>query len=73
MTMKEPVSVAVLGAGLIGINLIEKIQRSEALDCRLVVGRDRQTLGLRRAAEMGCATVVLGLRREGEGLFSAQL
>ena len=44
MTVKGRVRVAIVGAGLIGIDLIEKIQRSEALDCRLVVGRDRQTL-----------------------------
>lgn len=61
MTVRGPVSVAVLGAGLIGIDLIEKIQRSETLDCRLVVGRDRRSLGLRRAAEMGCATAVGGI------------
>lgn len=54
-------SVAVLGAGLIGIDLIGKIQRSKALDCRLVVGRDRQTLGLRRAAELGYATTAGGI------------
>jgi len=61
MTVKGRVRVAIVGAGLIGIDLIEKIQRSEALDCRLVVGRDRQTLGLRRAAEMGCATAAGGI------------
>jgi acetaldehyde dehydrogenase len=61
MTVKGQVSVVVVGAGLIGIDLIEKIQRSEVLDCRLVVGRDRQTQGLRRAAKMGCATAVGGI------------
>ena len=40
MNQSEPLSVAVLGAGLIGIDLITKIRRSPALDCRLVVGRD---------------------------------
>ena len=55
-------NVAVLGAGLIGTDLIEKIQRSEALDCRLVVGRDERSLGLHRAAERGCATAVGGIR-----------
>ncbi|MFI6883882.1 acetylating acetaldehyde dehydrogenase [Streptosporangium canum] len=52
--------VAVLGAGLIGVDLADKIQRSPLLDCRLVVGR-RECLGLRRAAEMGCATSTGGL------------
>jgi acetaldehyde dehydrogenase len=59
--MAGPTSVAVLGAGLIGTDLVVKMQRSTALDCRLVVGRDRQSLGLRRAAEMGCATSVGGI------------
>lgn len=58
--MSQRVGVAVLGAGLLGIDLIRKIQRSAVLDCRLVVGRDERSLGLRRAAEMGCATAVGG-------------
>lgn len=49
-------SVAVLGAGLIGIDLADKIRRSTSLDLRLVVGRNRESLGLARAAEMGCTT-----------------
>ncbi|MCZ4120293.1 acetylating acetaldehyde dehydrogenase [Streptomyces sp. H39-S7] len=52
---------AVLGAGLIGIDLAEKIHRSGSLDLALVVGRDQQSLGLRRAAELGCATGAGGL------------
>lgn len=45
--------VAVLGAGLIGVDLADKIRRSETLELALVAGRDRESLGLRRAAEMG--------------------
>ncbi|MFF9499876.1 acetaldehyde dehydrogenase (acetylating) [Streptomyces sp. NPDC014656] len=45
--------VAVLGAGLIGVDLAEKIMRSEFLDCRMVVGRDENTPGLRQAADLG--------------------
>ncbi|MEU8759655.1 acetaldehyde dehydrogenase (acetylating) [Streptomyces sp. NPDC048659] len=45
--------VAVLGAGLIGVDLAEKIMRSEYLECGLVVGRDEKTPGLRQAAELG--------------------
>ncbi|MCP3817505.1 acetaldehyde dehydrogenase (acetylating) [Streptomyces sp. A3M-1-3] len=58
---RERTSVAVLGAGLIGIDLIGKIQRSAALDCRLVVGRGPRTLGLRRAAELGFTTAAGGI------------
>ncbi|MEU6934631.1 acetaldehyde dehydrogenase (acetylating) [Streptomyces sp. NPDC046385] len=45
--------VAVLGAGLIGVDLAEKIMRSEYLECGLVVGRDEKTPGLRQAADLG--------------------
>ncbi|MFE7077738.1 acetylating acetaldehyde dehydrogenase [Streptomyces sp. NPDC057620] len=49
-------NVAVLGAGLIGLDLVQKIQQSPHLACRLVAGRDSTALGLRRAAELGCPT-----------------
>ncbi|MDX3697808.1 acetaldehyde dehydrogenase (acetylating) [Streptomyces europaeiscabiei] len=54
-------NVAVLGAGLIGLDLVGKIQASPYLDCRLVVGRDPKTLGLRRAADLGCETSAGGV------------
>jgi acetaldehyde dehydrogenase len=53
--------VAVLGAGLIGIDLLTRIQQSSALDCQLVVGRDDQARGLRSAAELGCSTAANGV------------
>ncbi|WP_309117475.1 acetaldehyde dehydrogenase (acetylating) [Saccharothrix sp.] len=49
-----PARVAVLGAGLIGLDLVDKIGRSPGLECVLVVGRDRESAGLRRAMAMGC-------------------
>ncbi|MEU8568716.1 acetaldehyde dehydrogenase (acetylating) [Streptomyces pathocidini] len=61
MAARGRASAAVLGAGLIGIDLAEKIQRSKALTCRLVVGRAPQSVGLRRAAEMGCPTADGGI------------
>jgi acetaldehyde dehydrogenase len=57
MELTSPTRVAVLGAGLIGLDLIDKIRRSPALDCVLVVSRNRESVGLRRAAALGCATV----------------
>ncbi|MFM9812872.1 acetylating acetaldehyde dehydrogenase [Streptomyces scabiei] len=54
-------NVAVLGAGLIGLDLVEKIQASPYLDCRLVVGRDPKALGLRRAAGLGLTTSAGGV------------
>jgi acetaldehyde dehydrogenase len=59
--MSDKLNVAVLGAGLTGIDLVEKLQRSAVLQCGLVVGRDRRTRGLQRAAEMGCATAASGI------------
>ncbi|MEU6346270.1 acetaldehyde dehydrogenase (acetylating) [Streptomyces sp. NPDC046977] len=61
MSTTKHARVAVLGAGLIGLDLIGKIQQSAALDCRLVVGRSSQTLGLARAAQMGCETAAGGI------------
>lgn len=52
--------VAVLGAGLIGLDLLAKIERSTFLDCRLVVGRDENARGLRAAAAQGYRTASNG-------------
>lgn len=62
MNRKEPLRAAILGAGLIGIDLLLKVQRSDVVDCGLVVGRDETAYGLRRAAAMGCATAADGIR-----------
>lgn len=59
---EQRLRVAVLGAGLIGIDLVDKIRRSRKLELALVAGRDRDSLGLRRAAEMGHPTTVGGIR-----------
>ncbi|MFF5566862.1 acetaldehyde dehydrogenase (acetylating) [Streptomyces sp. NPDC012623] len=55
-------SAAVLGAGLIGIDLAAKITRSRSLDCRLVVARDEDTPGLRHAARLGLPTAAGGVQ-----------
>ncbi len=55
-------SVAVLGAGLIGVDLAAKALRSGALDLRLIVGRDERTPGLRQAARLGVRTSTDGIR-----------
>ncbi|ARP69049.1 acetaldehyde dehydrogenase [Streptomyces pluripotens] len=46
-------SVAVLGTGLIGIDLVTKIIRSGRLDLRLVAGRNEAAPALRRTAALG--------------------
>jgi len=55
-------SVAVLGAGLIGIDLMTKIIRSEHLDLGLVAGRDQATPGLRQAARLGVPIATGGIQ-----------
>jgi acetaldehyde dehydrogenase len=55
-------SVAVLGAGLIGVDLATKVMRSDTLDLRLVAGRDAATPGLRQAARLGLPIATDGIR-----------
>jgi acetaldehyde dehydrogenase len=62
MNQREPLSVAVLGAGLIGVDLASKIGRSDVLDCRLVVARNDKAPGLRQAAGLGLPTATGGIR-----------
>lgn len=54
-------SVAVLGAGLIGVDLAAKVMRSDFLGLPLVVGRDAATPGLRQAARLGLPTASGGI------------
>ncbi|MEV6955214.1 acetaldehyde dehydrogenase (acetylating) [Streptomyces sp. NPDC051183] len=62
MAAEERRRVAVLGAGLIGVDLAGKIARSSKLELALVAGRNRDSLGLRRAAQMGHPTAAGGVR-----------
>lgn len=62
MNQGSSLNVAVLGAGLIGIDLLTKIKRSRFLDCQLVVARDDQGRGLRSAAALGCRTAGGGVK-----------
>lgn len=55
-------SVAVLGAGLIGIDLMTKIARSDHLELGLVVGRDPASPGLRRAQRFGVPIAAGGVQ-----------
>ncbi|MEU1691447.1 acetaldehyde dehydrogenase (acetylating) [Streptomyces hirsutus] len=66
-TDEQRLRVAVLGAGLIGIDLADKIRRSKKLELALVAGRDRDSLGLRRAAGMGHPTTDGGIHAVAEG------
>ncbi|WP_042425027.1 acetaldehyde dehydrogenase (acetylating) [Streptacidiphilus anmyonensis] len=57
----DPVTVAVIGTGAIGRDLVSKIDRSPALDCRLVAGRNPASAGLRYAESLGYATTADGI------------
>jgi acetaldehyde dehydrogenase len=61
METDERLPVAVLGAGLIGVDLATKIMRSGSLDLRLIAGRDAATPGLRQAARLGLPTSANGI------------
>ncbi|WP_316524308.1 acetaldehyde dehydrogenase (acetylating) [Kitasatospora brasiliensis] len=57
----EPLTVAVIGTGAIGQDLVSKIDRSPTLDCRLVAGRNPESAGLRYAESLGYATTAGGI------------
>lgn len=61
MPSKRIPRVAVIGAGLLGIDLAERLSRSPTLSCALVTGTSSSTAGLRLAARMGCATSTEGI------------
>ncbi len=60
MPPDRKLKAAVIGAGLLGIDLANRLTRSTTLSCVLVAGR-RSTTGLRHAARMGCATSTGGI------------
>ncbi|WP_328956953.1 acetaldehyde dehydrogenase (acetylating) [Kitasatospora purpeofusca] len=72
MTLAEPrdtdrpagdrtATVAVIGTGAIGRDLVAKIHRSPVLECGLVAGRDPQSAGLHYAAGLGYPTTAGGI------------
>ncbi|MEU8759865.1 acetylating acetaldehyde dehydrogenase [Streptomyces sp. NPDC048659] len=54
-------NTAVLGTGLLALDLVERIRNSPHLHCGLVVGRAHDSTGLIKAAAMGCATASGGV------------
>ncbi|MGY0056423.1 acetaldehyde dehydrogenase (acetylating) [Streptomyces sp. LZ34] len=56
-----PITVAVIGTGAIGQDLVGKVHRSTVLNCGLVAGRNPESAGLRHAAGLGCPTTAEGI------------
>ncbi|WCD91167.1 Acetaldehyde dehydrogenase 4 (plasmid) [Streptomyces xanthophaeus] len=54
-------NTAVLGTGLLALDLVERLQNSPHLRCGLVIGRTPQSKGMAQAAAMGCATAAGGI------------
>lgn len=54
-------TAAVIGAGLLGVDLVERLTTSATLSCGLLVGRNSSLTGLRRAGELGVATSTGGI------------
>lgn len=57
----DPITVAVLGTGAIGQDLVSKVHRSPTLHCGLVAGRNPESAGLRHAARLGYPTTAGGI------------
>ncbi|WP_441251511.1 acetaldehyde dehydrogenase (acetylating) [Kitasatospora sp. McL0602] len=61
VTAPPPATVAVIGTGAIGQDLVSKIHRSPVLECTLVAGRNPESAGLRHAARFGCPVSAGGI------------
>ncbi|WP_079171406.1 MULTISPECIES: acetaldehyde dehydrogenase (acetylating) [unclassified Streptomyces] len=56
-----PATVAVIGTGAIGQDLVSKVHRSTGLTCALVAGRNPASAGLAHAAGLGYPTTAGGI------------
>src|SRR5882724_9867331 len=59
--MSGAVTVAIVGSGNIGTDLLMKLQRDELLDVRWMIGVDPESDGLRRAGAAGLQTSAEGV------------
>lgn len=50
---KQKVKAGIIGTGNIGTDILMKLQRSDVLECGIFAGRNPDSVGIRRAREMG--------------------
>lgn len=67
MSSRPRLRAAVIGAGVLGMDLTERLMSSSALTCALVTGQ-RDNRGLRHAAQWGCATSTAGVDAVGSDI-----
>lgn len=58
---QKKLKVAILGSGNIGTDLLIKVLRSPFLECRLFIGRNKDSLGIAKANILGVKTSILGI------------
>ena len=67
--MKRKLRVGILGTGNIGTDLLMKIMRSNVLECTAFVGRNLNSLGMRKAIECGVAISDKSINAFSDGTF----
>ncbi|WP_257138185.1 MULTISPECIES: acetaldehyde dehydrogenase [Streptomyces] len=60
-TTAPRLKAAVIGAGMLGLDLAERLNASPVLSCELVASRHSSASALRRAAQLGCGVSTEGI------------
>ena len=71
--MKKKLKVGILGTGNIGTDLLIKILRSDLLECVAFVGRNLNSIGMRKALELGVPISDKSIQAFTSGFFDVDL
>ncbi|MCF7363432.1 acetaldehyde dehydrogenase (acetylating) [Vibrio diazotrophicus] len=71
--MNKKLKVGILGTGNIGTDLLLKIIRSKFLECKVFVGRNLNSTGMRKAVELGIPISDKSIEAFTSGLFDVDL